>query len=218
MPEAVFFDLDGTLADTAPDLAGTLNRLRAEHGLPPTPFATLRRHVSHGVRGMLGAGFGLTPDAPAYPALAQRFLSLYAEALCVDTQLFPGMPELLDRLEERGIQWGIVTNKAERFARPLVEALGLAERCVCIVGGDTAARAKPFPDPLLHACAVAGISPGGCLYVGDDIRDITAGKAAGMLTLAAAYGYLGSDEPIEAWAADAIIEHPLEILSFIGQR
>jgi len=215
MPDAVFFDLDGTLADTAPDLAGTLNRLQAEHGLVPTPFETLRPQVSHGVRGMLGTGFGLAPDAPAYPALAARFLALYTESLCVDTRLFPGMAELLDSLEARGITWGIVTNKAERFARPLVDALGLGSRSVCIVGGDTAPRAKPFPDPLLHACKAAGVTPGRCIYVGDDIRDIKAGKAAGMLTLAAAYGYLGSDQPIEAWTADAIIEHPLEILSFV---
>lgn len=215
MPDAVFFDLDGTLADTAPDLAGTLHRLQTEHGMTPTPFETLRPQVSRGVRGMLGAGFGLTPDAPAYPALAGRFLALYAEALCVETRLFPGMAELLDSLEARGIPWGIVTNKAERFARPLVDALGLGSRSVCVVGGDTAARAKPFPDPLLHACNVAGIAPARSIYVGDDIRDITAGRAAGMLTLAAAYGYLGSDEPIEAWAADAIIGHPLEILSFV---
>lgn len=218
MTEAVLFDLDGTLADTAPDLAGTLNRLQAEHGMALTPFATLRPQVSHGVRGMLGVGFGLTPDAPTYPALAQRFLGLYADALCIHTCLFPGMSELLDSLAQRGIAWGVVTNKAERFARPIVEALGLADRCACVVGGDTAIRPKPFPDPLLHACKVAGIEPTRCIYVGDDIRDIAAGRAAGMRTLAAAYGYLGNTEPIETWAADAIIEHPLEILSYIETR
>lgn len=215
MPEAVLFDLDGTLADTAPDLAGILAHLQLECGLTPTPFEVLRPQVSNGVRGLLGAGFGLTPDAPAYADLAQRFLTLYAASLYVETCLFPGISELLDSLDERGIAWGVVTNKAERFARPLVDALGLGSRSVCVVGGDTAARAKPFPDPLLHACNVAGIAPARSIYVGDDIRDITAGRAAGMLTLAAAYGYLGSDEPIEAWAADAIIGHPLEILSFV---
>lgn len=217
MPEAVFFDLDGTLADTAPDLAGTLNRLQAEHGLAPSPFEQLRPQVSNGVRGMLGVGFGLTPDEPAYAGLAQRFLSLYAEFLCVDTRLFPGMTELLDQLDERGITWGIVTNKAERLAKPLVEALGLAERSICTIGGDTTARAKPFPDPLLYACRIAGIAPTSSLYIGDDIRDIVAGKAAGMRTVAAAYGYLGSHQPIDTWEADTIIEHPLEILHLLGK-
>ena len=215
MPEAVLFDLDGTLADTAPDLAGILAHLQLENGLAPTPFEVLRPQVSNGVRGLLGAGFGLTPDAPAYADLAQRFLTLYAASLYVETCLFPGISELLDSLDERSIVWGVVTNKAERFARPIIEALGLAGRSICVVGGDTVARAKPFPDPLLHACKLAALDPVRCIYVGDDIRDIKAGKAAGMRTLAAAYGYLGSNEPIEAWAADAIINHPLEILSFI---
>ena len=188
MPEAVLFDLDGTLADTAPDLAGILAHLQLECGLTPTPFEVLRPQVSNGVRGLLGAGFGLTPDAPAYADLAQRFLTLYAASIYVETCLFPGISELLD---------------------------SLAGRSICVVGGDTVARAKPFPDPLLHACKLAALDPVRCIYVGDDIRDIKAGKAAGMRTLAAAYGYLGSNEPIEAWAADAIINHPLEILSFI---
>lgn len=218
MAEAVFFDLDGTLADTAPDLASTLNRLQREHGLEPTPFERLRPQVSHGVRGMLGVGFGLAPDAAGYAPLAARFLELYADALCVETRLFEGMEALLDSLDEQGIRWGVVTNKAERLARPIIDALDLAGRCACVVGGDTAARPKPFADPLLHACTGTGVEPTRCLYVGDDIRDIHAGKAAGMATLAAAYGYLGSAEPIGAWQADAIIEHPLEILSFLKNR
>ena len=218
MPEAVFFDLDGTLADTAPDLAGALNRLKAEQGLVPSPLAQLRPQVSNGVRGMLGVGFGITPDAPLYPALAERFLHLYATALCVETRLFAGMDELLSHLDDAGIAWGIVTNKAERFARPLIDALSLTARCACIVGGDTAARPKPFPDPLLHACISTGMLPADCFYVGDDIRDIQAGKAAGMRTVAAAYGYLGSSPPIPTWDADAIIAHPLDLLSLLGKH
>lgn len=214
MPEAVFFDLDGTLADTAPDLAGTLNRLKAECGLEPSPFEKLRPQVSNGVRGLLSVGFGLAPEAPGYAELAQRFLALYAESLCVETSLFPGMAALLDQLDQRHIAWGVVTNKAERLARPLVDALGLTERSLCIVGGDTTARAKPFPDPLLLACSLAGIPPSSCLYVGDDIRDIVAGKAAGMRTVAAGYGYLGS-HPISTWNADTIIDHPLQILRLL---
>lgn len=216
MAEAVFFDLDGTLADTAPDLIGILHRLQAERGLPGTPFEQLRPMVSNGVRGLLGIGFGLTPDMADYPPLAKRFLDLYADALCVETQLFAGMAELLDALDTHGIAWGVVTNKAERFARPIIETLGLAQRSRCIVGGDTAARAKPHPDPLLHACQVSGTNPLDCLYVGDDIRDITAGRAAGMKTVAAAYGYLGNGVAIQAWEADVIIQHPLEILPLLS--
>ncbi|WP_079434033.1 phosphoglycolate phosphatase [Zoogloea sp. LCSB751] len=216
MAEAVFFDLDGTLADTAPDLIGTLHRLQAEHGLPETPFEQLRPMVSNGVRGLLGIGFGLTPDMADYPPLAKRFLDLYANTLCIETQLFAGMAELLDALDTHGIAWGVVTNKAERFARPIIETLGLAQRSRCIVGGDTAARAKPHPDPLLHACQVSGTNPLDCLYVGDDIRDITAGRAAGMKTVAAAYGYLGNGVSIQAWEADVIIQHPLEILPLLS--
>lgn len=218
MPKAVFFDLDGTLADTAPDLAGALNRLKAEQGLAPSPLAQLRPQVSNGVRGMLGIGFGITPDAPPYPALAERFLHLYATALCVETRLFTGMDELLAHLDDAGIAWGIVTNKAERFALPLIDALGLTARCACIVGGDTAARPKPFADPLLHACTSTGITPADCFYVGDDIRDIQAGRAAGMRTIAAAYGYLGSSPPLPTWDADAIITHPLDLLSLLEKR
>lgn len=215
MAEAIFFDLDGTLADTAPDLAGTLNRLKAEQGLPPSPYEVLRPRVSQGARGMLGAGFGLTPENEAYAPLAARFLALYSESLCVETRLFAGMDELLEELDSRGITWGVVTNKAEHLARPIITALGLAERCACIVGGNTAARPKPHPDPLLYACALTRHAPQQSLYVGDDIRDIQAGRAAGMATVAAAYGYLGNAEPIQAWNADTIIEHPLDILALL---
>lgn len=215
MPEAVFFDLDGTLADTAPDLADALNRLKSENGLEPSPLSRLRPQVSNGVRGMLGVGFGITPVAPPYPELAQRFLHLYAARLCIETRLFSGMDGVLARLEEEGIPWGVVTNKAERFAYPLIDALGLSTRCACVIGGDTAARPKPFADPLLHACITIGKNPRDCVYIGDDIRDIHAGKAAGMRTVAAAYGYLGTSPPITTWEADAVIERPLDLLSFL---
>lgn len=215
MAKALLFDLDGTLVDTAPDLAAALHRLQAELGQPLTPFEQLRPLVSQGARGMLRGGFGLSPDAPDYAPLAQRFLAHYAQALCVHSVLFPGMEPLLRTLESRGIPWGIVTNKVERLARPLIDALGLTARAACIVGGDTAPRAKPHPDPLLHACAQAGLQPAHCLYVGDDIRDIQAGRAAGMGTVAAAYGYLGCDEPLAHWNADHTIHHPSELLALI---
>ena len=215
MTKAVFFDLDGTLADTAPDFAAVLHRLQTEAGLPSTPYPALRTHVSHGIRGMLSIGFGVSPEMDCYPSLAQRFLDYYTEALCVRTQLFEGIADLLHALECQGITWGIVTNKPERLATPLVHALGLSERTACIIGGDPAPRAKPYPDPLLHACRICGISPETSLYVGDDIRDIDAGRAAGMRTLAASYGYLGASTPIDDWRADAIIQHPMQILDYV---
>lgn len=218
MPDAVLFDLDGTLADTAPDLGAALNRLQAEQGLSPTALDTLRPHVSHGVRGMLRIGFALSPDSPAYGPLAARFLELYSQALCVETRLFPGIPQLLDHLDSHDIPWGVVTNKAERLARPIVDALNLTHRCACIVGGDTTPHPKPHPAPLLHACHTLNADPSRSFYLGDDIRDILAGSAAGMGTIAVRYGYLGVGQAIESWQADAIVNNPLEVLPFLNQR
>ena len=211
MPKAVFFDLDGTLADTAPDLGGALNALRREQALKPLAMDVLRPHVSAGTRGMLHAGYGLRPDDPDYPALAERFLALYAQRLCEGTRLFDGMPELLASLEQRGIAWGIVTNKPQRFTLPLVDALGLAQRSVATISGDSAARPKPAPDTLFLAAERAGVAPADCLYVGDDLRDIQAAKAAGMRSVAAAWGYIGAGPAIETWAADHIADTPIDI-------
>jgi len=212
---AVLFDLDGTLADTAPDLAGALNLLLGEHGRAPVPLAHARPLTSAGARGMLQAGFGITPDAPEYESLKVRFLELYARAVCVDTRLFGGISELLDALERRGTPWGVVTNKPERFTTPLLEALGVLHRAACVVSGDTVARAKPHPDPLLHAARALALAPTSCLYVGDDLRDVQAARAAGMPILAASYGYLGHEGDCRAWLADGVIEHPLETLNFL---
>jgi phosphoglycolate phosphatase len=213
---AVLFDLDGTLADTAPDLAGALNALLVERGVRTVPVADARPLTSSGARGMLKVGLGIDPGHAEYESLKARFLDLYAERVCVETRLFRGIPELLAALEQRAIAWGVVTNKAERFTRPLLEALALLERAACIVGGDTTGRAKPHPDPLLHAAQRVGHDPARCLYVGDDLRDVQAARAAGMPVLAAAYGYLGVDGDPHAWGADAVIEHPLEILNHLN--
>lgn len=213
MAEAIFFDLDGTLADTGPDLAGALNRLLSEEGRTNMPYPMLRPHVSAGARGLLRAGFAITPEAPDYSALRDRFLDLYAAALCVRTTLFPGVAEVLAALDERGIPWGVVTNKPERFTRPLLEALGLVQRAAVIVSGDTTARSKPDPLPLLHACTHAGVAPGASVYVGDDLRDVEAGRAAGMRTLAATWGYLGDGPSVSAWGADRLVDTPAEILA-----
>ena len=219
MPEtsigAVLFDLDGTLADTAPDLARALNRVRAENNLAPLPAETTRPFTSSGARGLLKIGFGLAPGDERYEELKLQFLDFYAAQICIDTRLFDGMAELLARLDQDGLPWGVVTNKAERLTIPLLQGLRLAERAACIIGGDTTARAKPVPDPLLHAAAVLRIPPSACLYLGDDLRDIQSARAAGMPSLAVRYGYLGDGGPIESWQADAIIDHPLEVLDYL---
>lgn len=213
-PQAVLFDLDGTLADTAPDLAACVNRLLIEEGLQAKPLAELRPFTSQGVRGMLFKGFDMTPEHPDYAAFAARFLAHYETRLCDETRLFDGIADLLDRLEENGLRWGIVTNKRMRYTDPLVRLLGLAPRTTCVVSGDTTAAAKPSPLPLLHACELLGVAPATTVYVGDDQRDIVAGQAAGCATIAVRWGYLGVDRPIEAWGADRIIDHPREIAAF----
>ena len=207
---AVLFDLDGTFADTAPDLARAINAMRVARGLPPVAIADTRRVTSLGARGLLGVGFGITPDDASYAAMREEFLRLYEAHLCCDTTLFPGMAELIDALEARGLRWGIVTNKAERFARPLLEQLGYAQRAACIIGGDTTGHLKPHPAPLLAAAQEILVEPQACLYVGDDERDVQAGRSAGMRTVAVRFGYLNGSDP-DHWGADAIVETPAEI-------
>lgn len=214
--DAIFFDLDGTLADTAPDLAAAANRLVVEHGMAPVPYEKLRPVASHGARGLIGAAFGKRPEDPEFPALRDTFLDYYEADIAVHTRLFDGMDEVLARLEADGIVWGIVTNKIARFTVPLVAAIGLTPRAAAVVSGDTTAHAKPHPAPLLHAAAVSGVAPQRCMYVGDDLRDIQAGKAAGMATVSAAYGYCGDAEPPESWGADFLIRHPSELLRLLA--
>jgi 2-phosphoglycolate phosphatase len=204
--DAVLFDLDGTLADTAPDMARTVNMMLERRGRAMVPVAHVRPHVSSGARGMIRAAFGVGTDDPSFKDLRQEFLDIYADNLCIDSVLFPGIAQLLDRLDNEGIAWGVVTNKFERLARPVLDGLGVGARARVIVGGDTCARAKPFADPLLHASAQLGIAPDRSLYVGDDERDVQAARAAGMPVLAAGYGYLGDGPPPEAWGADAVVD------------
>lgn len=207
----VLFDLDGTVADTAPDLAGAANAMRMARGLPPLPYADLRPMASHGARGLIGRALGRTPAHPDFEDLRHEFLNRYESALCVDSRLFDGIDALLRALEGSGRRWGIVTNKAARFTDPLVRALDLHTRAACIVSGDTTPHAKPHPAPLLHAAALARQAAGHAVYVGDDLRDIEAGRAAGMSTIAAAYGFCGDDRPPHTWGADALIAHPAEL-------
>ncbi|WP_454720437.1 MULTISPECIES: phosphoglycolate phosphatase [Cupriavidus] len=213
--DAVFFDLDGTLADTAPDLAAAANRLVTEHGRPPVAYERLRPVASHGARGLIGAAFGKSPADPEFPALRDTFLDYYEADIAVHTHLFDGMGEVLDALEAAGIRWGIVTNKVTRFTTPLVAAIGLAPRAAAVVSGDTTPHAKPHPAPLLRAAEVSGVAPSRCAYVGDDLRDIQAGKAAGMATITAAYGYCGDGEPPEEWGADYLVRHPSELIALL---
>jgi 2-phosphoglycolate phosphatase len=211
MTKAVLFDLDGTLADTAPDLAYALNCMRVARNLPALPVSATRAYTSMGARGLLGVGLDTTPAHPDYEALREEFLAIYANNLCRETRLFPGMAELLDELERRGLRWGVVTNKAERYTHPLLEQLGVHARTACIIGGDTTGKTKPDPAPLFAAAERMGIDPRHCIYVGDDRRDVEAGRAAGMRTIVAMFGYLHGNDP-ETWAADAMIGSPQDLL------
>lgn len=213
--KAVFFDLDGTFADTAPDLAAALNHTRASRGLPPLPIEVLRPQASHGSRGLLKAGFGIEPDHPDYVTLRDIFLDYYARNICVHTRLFLDTAQLIDELERRNIKWGIVTNKPHRFTVPLMEALGYAQRAICLISGDTCAHAKPHPDPLLKACELAGAAAAQCLYLGDDLRDMQAANAAGMRGIIAGYGYVSDDASVENWRAQGSIDAPLQLLQFM---
>lgn len=205
---AVFFDLDGTLADTAADLAAPANAMRVARGLEPLPLAALRPFASAGARGLIGRALGVTPADPGYAALREEFLARYEADMVVHTRLFDGMDRLLDALESAGIGWGVVSNKFERYVRPILAALGLHERSLCAIGGDTTAHPKPHPAPLLHALELTGHVATAAIYVGDDLRDVEAGQAAGMRTVAAAYGYCGDDLPPHRWGADAVIDTP----------
>ena len=208
---AVLFDFDGTLADSAPDLCAALNHLRGRFGLDALKVETVRPFASMGARGMVRVGFGRKPGDPDYEALREAFLELYAGRVCVETRLFPGIAELLDLLSERKIPWGIVTNKAMRFTRELVRALGLAPDCV--VGGDSTPHLKPHPAPLLLAVEELALPAADCFYLGDDLRDIQAARAAGMRPVAVEWGYVNPDNDGPAsWNADLLLPRPLDLV------
>lgn len=214
-PQAVLFDLDGTLADTAGDLAGALNRLRAKRGLGPLPIEVLRPHASSGARGLLGAGMDLHPGDADYEGQRIAFLDAYEQCLSETTTLFDGVPELLDRLEAMGLKWGVVTNKVERFTHPVMRGLRLDQRSGATVGGDTTPTPKPHPAPLLLACQRLGVPPASALYVGDDLRDIQAAQAAGMHSAAAGWGYIGHNGEVGTWGADVVADVPLDLLDVL---
>jgi len=211
---AVLFDLDGTLLDTARDMATAMNALRAEASLPPLPFESVRPYVSHGATAMVRLGFPQLRE-PEFNVLRDRFLILYRDCLAEETQLFAGMPELLGALELAGIPWGIVTNKPTWLTEPLLAALQLRERAGSLVCGDTFPERKPHPRPLLHAAAELAVAPESCLFVGDAERDIKAARAAQMRALIARFGYIGPADRIDEWLADGCIDSPLEILDWL---
>jgi len=211
----VFFDLDGTLADTAPDLVAAANQLLITRKRAALPYEILRPRASAGARGLIAGAFGIEPGHPDFNHLRDEFFANYENALLVDSVLFDGIDELLNQLDQAKLPWGIVTNKHERFTHPLTELMGLRQRAASTVSGDTTPHAKPHPEPILHAAKLAQVDPTKGLYVGDDIRDIVAGKAAGMKTVAAAYGYCGCAEPPEAWGADFLVETPQELMEII---
>lgn len=214
--ELVLFDLDGTLADTAPDLAAAANRQRADRGLEPLPLGELRPLASHGARGLIGRALGLQPGDLDYEAARNEFLAYYEEAICVHTRLFAGMAETLAGLESGARRWGVVTNKAARFTAPLLAQLGLLERAACVVAGDTTPHAKPHPAPIHFALSSCEVESRRAVYVGDDLRDVQAGQAAGVGTVIAAYGYLGEHPDIAAWGGDHVIDSPPQLLGLIG--
>lgn len=212
----VLFDLDGTLADTAPDLAYALNQTLIRHGHAALPFERIRPHVSHGGVALIRAGFGIEPEHPEFQRYRQDLLDLYQAHITRETALFPGMPEVLEQLERHGVGWGVVTNKPAWLTDPLMAGMGLTPRAACIVSGDTTPHSKPHPGPILHACELAGIQPRECLFIGDAERDIIAGRAAGTTTLTALFGYIDEQDRPDDWGADDSIASPRQILEKLG--
>lgn len=210
----LLLDLDGTLLDTAPDMCAALNALRGELGLEPLPFAAVRPHVSHGSTALVSLGFP-SAEGDEFERLRRRFLDLYFANLVDGTRVMDGFEPVLARLEDQGVPWGVVTNKPGWLTDPLLERIGLRARAGCVVSGDTLAERKPHPLPLLHAAALIGRAPGECVYAGDAERDIVAGRAAGMRTVAVRFGYLAPGEDPAAWQPDGIVDRPAELLDWL---
>lgn len=216
MIEAVLFDLDGTFADTAPDLGAALNHVLSLRGMPALPLSAIRPQASHGSPGLLKLGLGITPDAPEYESLREAFLLHYEAHICDKTHLFSGMSALIAELEERDLPWGIVTNKPHRYTVPLMEKLGYAKRASCLVSGDTCQYAKPHPMSLIHAANLIGIDPQRCLYLGDDIRDMEAAHAANMVGIVASYGYIDPNTDLSGLHIAGSVQTPFALLRYLS--
>ena len=213
--DAVLFDLDGTLIDSAPDLGAAADKMRTDRGLVSLPLAQYRPMAGSGARGMIGIAFGLTPQDADFENLKEEFFANYEACMTERTYAFEGVAELISQINQAGLKWGVVTNKSARFTLPLTQAMPLFNTALTIISGDTTPHAKPHPAPLLEAARQIGVNPARCAYVGDDERDIIAGRAAGMPTVAASYGYLGATLDISGWKADAIIVSPAALLQLL---
>jgi phosphoglycolate phosphatase len=209
--QAVLFDLDGTLIDSAPDLGAAVDQMRVDRGMTSLPLAHYRPMAGAGARGMIGLAFGFTPEHPEYDAMKEEFFRNYEACMTQRTFAFEGVVQMIDKLVAAQLPWGVVTNKSQRFAEPLTKAMPLFQTAAVVISGDTTPHAKPHPEPLLEAARRLGIAPTACVYVGDDERDIVAGHAAGMKTVAATYGYLGAQSDVQKWQAHANIQSPLEL-------
>lgn len=216
--KAVLFDLDGTLIDSAPDLGAAADKMRTDRGMPSLPLESYRHMAGAGARGMLGIAFGITPEHPDFPAMREEFFVNYERCMTERTQAFDGVAQLIHTLVENQVAWGVVTNKSMRFTAPLTRGMPLFATARAVVGGDSTPHAKPHPAPLLEAARQLSLPPTECLYVGDDIRDVLAGKAAGMGTVAATYGYLGREADVSGWGADTRIDTPLALLGLLQFR
>ena len=213
---AVLFDLDGTLIDSAPDLGAAADKMRLDRGLPSLPYESYRPMAGAGARGMLGVAFGLNPEHPDFQAMKEEFFVNYEHCMTQRTFVFDGVDELIAQIVMRGLPWGVVTNKSARFTEPLTRAMPLFATAAAVVSGDTTPHAKPHPEPLYEAARRLGLEPSSCIYVGDDERDVVAGLAAGMTTVAATYGYLGKQADTSRWGAHASINSPLALLQLLG--
>jgi len=214
-PKAVLFDLDGTLIDSAPDLGAAADKMRTDRGLPSLEYALYRPVAGSGARGMLHVAFGMTEAHADYEDFKNEFLNNYQQAMTVKTTVFSGVTDMLAALLAMGLRWGVVTNKSQRFTIPLSQHMDLFKTAGAVVSGDTTPHAKPHPAPLFEGARLLDLPPGDCWYVGDDERDIVAGKAAGMVTVAANYGYLGVETEVLHWGADFVIHHPMELVDLL---
>lgn len=214
--QSILFDLDGTLLDTGRDMGSALNRVLEDMGRSALPYDRIRPVVSQGTAGLFDLSLGISDGDPGYESLRARFLEYYERAMCNHTTVFDGMDEVLDQLERANVPWGVVTNKPEYLAVPLLDSLGLLARTACVVGGDTLEKRKPHPEPLLHGCEMTGCEPARSLYIGDAEGDIVAGRRAGMKTLIATFGYLSEADRPESWGADGMIAHPREIMGWLS--
>ena len=214
--QAVLFDLDGTLIDSAPDLGAAADKMRTDRGLPTLPASRYRPMAGAGARGMLGVAFGITPEDPDFELLREEFFVNYENCMTERTYAFDGVSELVQALRRSGLPWGVVTNKSSRFTVPLTRAMPLFASAAAVISGDTTPHAKPHPEPLFEAARRLGLAPDRCVYVGDDERDIVAGRAAGMGTVVATYGYLGHKTDVDQWRAHAVIDSPLQLLKLLN--